>query len=226
MVNFKHLPLTAMHLMGVNAALSRYHRGKIKTLIYHNVLPRTETFPGSLAPLEFERHIVLIKEKYNPVYLDESGAIVGFAGDKINVLITFDDGFTNNFEYVFPLLLKHGLKATFFLIVDCVETGSNSDHSATLFTLPRPNGRRVPNGIAAADSGNDVGRHDLWLAHVCAYGSHPNRLGRRRIDCARVSGTAQRTARHGRQNVCFSLGTLPAGPARGAHAFFQSDLHD
>ena len=26
--------------------------------------------------------------------------------------------------YVFPILVKHGLKATFFLIVDCIETGA------------------------------------------------------------------------------------------------------
>ncbi len=124
MANFKHLPLMAFGLIGVNAALSYYNRGKVKTLIYHNVLPDTASFPYALTPAEFERQIVLIKKKYNPVHLDESGAIVGFAPDRINVLITFDDGFINNYKYVFPILVKHGLKATFFLIVDCVETGA------------------------------------------------------------------------------------------------------
>jgi glycosyltransferase involved in cell wall biosynthesis len=124
MANFKHWLQMAVHLMGVNAALAHWNRGKVKTLIYHNVLPNTAAFPNALTPAEFENQLVLIKQKYNPVHLDESGAIVEFAPDRINLLITFDDGFINNYKYVFPILVKHGLKATFFLIVDCLETGA------------------------------------------------------------------------------------------------------
>ena len=122
MANFKKWLQMAVHLMGVNGALAHWNRGKVKTLFYHNVLPSTAAFPNALTPAEFENQLVLIKQKYNPVHLDESGAIVGFAPDRINVLITFDDGFINNYKYVFPILVKHGLKATFFLIVDCLET--------------------------------------------------------------------------------------------------------
>jgi glycosyltransferase involved in cell wall biosynthesis/peptidoglycan/xylan/chitin deacetylase (PgdA/CDA1 family) len=124
MANFKNVLLMAVHFMGVNETLAHWNRGKIRALIYHNVVPDTTAFPYALTPAEFERQIILIKNKYNPVHLDESGAIVGFAPDRINVLITFDDGFINNYKYVFPILIKHGLRATFFLIVDCVETGA------------------------------------------------------------------------------------------------------
>jgi glycosyltransferase involved in cell wall biosynthesis/peptidoglycan/xylan/chitin deacetylase (PgdA/CDA1 family) len=124
MANFKNGLLMAVHLMGVNGALAYWNRGKIRVLTYHNVLPDTTAFPYALTPAEFERQIVLIKKKYNPVHLDESGAIVGFAPNRVNVLITVDDGFINNYKYIFPILVKHGLNATFFLIVDCVETGA------------------------------------------------------------------------------------------------------
>jgi glycosyltransferase involved in cell wall biosynthesis len=124
MTRFKNALLTAVHVMGVNGALAHRNRGKIRALIYHNVVPDTTAFPCALTPAEFERQIVLIKKKYNPVHLDGSGAIVGFAPDRINVLITFDDGFINNYKYVFPILVKHGLRATFFLIVDCIETAA------------------------------------------------------------------------------------------------------
>jgi glycosyltransferase involved in cell wall biosynthesis/peptidoglycan/xylan/chitin deacetylase (PgdA/CDA1 family) len=124
MANFKNLTLMALGVLGVNSVLDHHNRGKIKTLVYHNVLPEAAAFPYALTPAEFERHVVLIKDHYNPVYLDECGAIVGLVSDRINVLITFDDGFINNYEYVFPILVKQGLRATFFLIVDCVETGA------------------------------------------------------------------------------------------------------
>ena len=168
MANLKNGLLMAVHLMGVNEALAHWNRGKIRALIYHNVVPDTTAFPYALTPAEFERQIVLIKKKYNPVHLDESGAIVGFAPDRINVLITFDDGFINNYKYVFPILVKHGLKATFFLIVDCVETGANSGHSRALFARDS-GGDRIQNRVAAANSGDDGGRDDLRLPYVFAH---------------------------------------------------------
>ena len=109
MANLKNGLLMGVHFMGVNGALAHWNCGKIRALIYHNVVPDTTKFPYALTPAEFERQIVLIKKKYNPVHLDESGAIVGSAPDRINVLITFDDGFINNYEYVFRILVKHGL---------------------------------------------------------------------------------------------------------------------
>ena len=104
MANFKNSLLMAAQLMGVNEALAHWNCGKIRTLIYHNVVPDTTAFPYALTPAEFERQIVLIKKKYNSVHLDQNGAIVAFAPHRINILLTFDDGFINNYEYVFPIL--------------------------------------------------------------------------------------------------------------------------
>jgi hypothetical protein len=64
MTDFKNLSLTALRFTGVNGALSHYNRGKVKTLIYHNVLPNTAAFPYALTPGDFERQIILIKENY------------------------------------------------------------------------------------------------------------------------------------------------------------------
>ena len=35
--------------------------------------------------------------------------------DKNSMLLTFDDGYYDNFKYVFPLLKKYNMKATIFL---------------------------------------------------------------------------------------------------------------
>ena len=126
-MQLKALAYQVARYSGINAICRRLNRGRIKTLIYHNVMPENSAFPFALQPDEFERHLEAVKKYYNPVSLNEDGEISGMRRDRINVLITFDDGFINNYEHVFPLLLKHGMKATFFLIVSCANNGAVPD---------------------------------------------------------------------------------------------------
>ena len=123
-MQLKALAYQVVRYSGANAICRHWNRGRIKVLIYHNVMPESSAFPFALQPDEFARHLKAIKKYYNPVSLDEDGEISGTRRDRVNVLLTFDDGFINNYEHVFPLLVKHGMKATFFLIVSCVEDGA------------------------------------------------------------------------------------------------------
>ncbi len=123
-MQLKALAYQVVRYSGANAICRHWNRGRIKVLIYHNVMPESSAFPFALQPDEFARHLEAIKKYYNPVSLNEDGEISGTRRDRINVLLTFDDGFINNYEHVFPLLVKHGMKATFFLIVSCVEDGA------------------------------------------------------------------------------------------------------
>jgi hypothetical protein len=107
----KRLFLSMLERSGANAYFRSAHFGQMKTLIYHNVLSDSLAFPGSLSPSTFERHLIAIKQDYNPVWFDQSGKISGVGRDRINVALTFDDGFINNYDVVFPLLLKHDVKA-------------------------------------------------------------------------------------------------------------------
>ena len=145
---------------------------------------------------------------------------------QINVLITFDDGFINNYEYVFPILVKHGLKATFFLIVDCVET------EATRVIAER-------SSRATEEAGTEYRTLSLsqiqeMMAAGMTFGSHTfSHTDLTQTEWAEgisiASGSAERLGTLlGRdvQIIRLSVRALQAGPARSARGLVRPDLHD
>ncbi len=89
----------------------------ILTLMYHRVA-NTICDPWHLcvSPQNFEAHLKWLKEENIAISLTELEAILN--GEKLEsykVLLTFDDGYTDNFTIVKPLLEKYKLPAIFFL---------------------------------------------------------------------------------------------------------------
>lgn len=69
-----------------------------------------------VAPGEFERQLKwLVDNGWRFAFLSELGEV---AGQSKTVVLTFDDGYRDNFTSAHPLLLKYGAKATLFLVVD------------------------------------------------------------------------------------------------------------
>lgn len=73
---------------------------------------------------QFNEQIAYLKEHLTLVTLDEALAFIdGKAKDRTprsRVLITFDDGYMDNFEAAFPILRSHGAQGVFFLTTDLV----------------------------------------------------------------------------------------------------------
>jgi peptidoglycan/xylan/chitin deacetylase (PgdA/CDA1 family) len=75
----------------------------------------------SVSPAQFESHLSLLKERgYHVVTLD---ALLGFLANGTPlpakpVILTFDDGYTDNYTYAYPLLRKYAMVGHFFIISD------------------------------------------------------------------------------------------------------------
>ena len=64
----------------------------------------------------FAEHMQYIKKHFTVVTLDDLAEILkGKITDKRYALITFDDGYIDNYSKAFPILLKNEIAATFFL---------------------------------------------------------------------------------------------------------------
>lgn len=85
---------------------------KILILAYHRVYPGYHTEPDV-----FEWQIKTLKNKFVPITLEQT--IKFIKGEfKINndgFVITFDDGWADNFFYAYPILKKYNIPATIFI---------------------------------------------------------------------------------------------------------------
>lgn len=88
----------------------------LRILVYHGICNDQPWLFNSryLSEAQFEEHLKLIRHLYHPVSLKD--VITGnLSVDKLNVLLTFDDGLKNNFSHAFPLLKKYKVPAVFFV---------------------------------------------------------------------------------------------------------------
>ena len=98
-------------------------------LMYHGVVPDIETDPvlsyGQIHASGFEWQMRWLQN--NAVVVSLADAITAIQiGQKLPsraTVLTFDDGFQNNFEIAFPILEKYQLPATFFVSVAHLEPG-------------------------------------------------------------------------------------------------------
>jgi len=74
---------------------------------------------------DFRAQLLFLKEHFHVTTLEEMLWLIRNPHSirRVEVLITFDDGYRDNYEIAFPILREHGLQATFFLVTSYV--GSN-----------------------------------------------------------------------------------------------------
>jgi peptidoglycan/xylan/chitin deacetylase (PgdA/CDA1 family) len=96
--------------------------------MYHSVLPdpllRADSLGGIIHfEAEFRAQMEVLAREFNPVSLDDVLKYVHEGKDlsKRSVVVTFDDGYADNYEVAMPVLNQVGVPATFYATVDCVE---------------------------------------------------------------------------------------------------------
>ena len=105
------------------------HKLEIPILMYHNILANHEAggTPSSIYEHQFEEQMnYLAENNFETITLPDVLELTNNKNKntKKPVVITFDDGYENNFTYAFPILKKHNLKATIFIIVNRVASAN------------------------------------------------------------------------------------------------------
>ncbi len=95
----------------------------VPILMYHHVKPNSIKDLNTVSPENFKRQMkFLSKYGYKVLSLDEYMAIKKSGGKFAHnsVVITFDDGYEDNYIYAYPVLKKFNFSATEFVISDLV----------------------------------------------------------------------------------------------------------
>lgn len=94
----------------------------LRVLMYHRIADDQETDILCVSPFRFSEQMRWLKEKgYTVLTLDEAmkGLSMGTLPERA-VLITFDDGYRDNYENAFPVLGREALPATVFPVTSFV----------------------------------------------------------------------------------------------------------
>lgn len=87
-----------------------------RILMYHHVSPDAPASGMNITPERFESQLVWLKKRgYRFVTLSE---LVARPADERRVVLSFDDGYADNYTHAFPILKRHQAKATIFLCPD------------------------------------------------------------------------------------------------------------
>lgn len=104
-----------------------YNATKVPILCYHSV---NDSYCVHVDPIpieNFEKHLIILKKNFNVISLSN---LVNYLIDQTPiperaVVVTFDDGYVDNYTNAFPLLKRYGIQATFFLVTSFINHDIN-----------------------------------------------------------------------------------------------------
>jgi len=107
--------LGACFILG-NILLSQYR--VVPIMMYHNVDYSDSVKTDTVSTERFRTHMEYLKKNnFQVIALEElvNGLREGEKFSNKTVVLTFDDGYANNFKHAFPILKEYGYQATFFI---------------------------------------------------------------------------------------------------------------
>lgn len=114
--------VTSFYVEADTTADTEKQAGEYSTvaLMYHSINEEPFTSLTSLfvKPNDFEDHLATLNSmKYEYVFADEFQT-----SDRPTVMLTFDDGYEDNYTEMFPILKKYHAKATIFMVTSKIDT--------------------------------------------------------------------------------------------------------
>ncbi len=140
----RKLVIRYLSRIALPALFRRLHRNHVAVLMYHGVMPdEVAVAEGDCLQVkasDFRQQMEYLKKHYAVCSLHEAYSQIGEAGAKPRAVVTFDDGYANNYLTAFPILRELGIPATIFVVTGKIGTDKvfwwDRLHLATRGTVP------------------------------------------------------------------------------------------
>lgn len=129
LLSIKNTVLKACSALQIPQSALYFTQNRARIVLYHGVYPYIDNWgifnyrKKFITPGAFRKQMVWIKKKFEILPLSRLVELIvsqkGFP--KRSIAITLDDGYKNNFDYVFPILQELNIPATIFLTTDFVD---------------------------------------------------------------------------------------------------------
>lgn len=155
----------------------------IRMLCYHRISD-DDMFNGRVSCVStqrFSNHIMYLKEKgFTFLRLKDIRRYLN--GDlklpKKSIVLTFDDGFKDNYTNAYPILKSHGISGTFFVTVMALEQNELLGHHKNYLNLPRESEKDIAERIYLScddlremhKNGMDIGSHGMTHSRISKLG--------------------------------------------------------
>ena len=130
---FRSFRRQGISLYSLDSMIQRPAMASVPILLYHDLesaqcKSNKSTLPGvdTVVPLAtFDRQLAYLSHhQYKSISLAEFFHLRKTSGDLRNkIVLTFDDGHKSNFELALDCLLRHGFRATFFVVSGNIDQG-------------------------------------------------------------------------------------------------------
>lgn len=98
-------------------------RNVIHVLMFHQVNHSNNAMGLSINPDLFEELVVFLKSRYELINFDQAVERLTTNDQPTGCVLTFDDGYRDNYDFAFPILKKHAAPATIFVTLDALDSG-------------------------------------------------------------------------------------------------------
>lgn len=108
-----------------NKCLLYYKAESLRVVYYHMVTDKNHSYyfhNKAISPINFRDQIRFLKKHFEIISLNQAIQMAeNKSALKKKLVLTFDDGFSENYSVIAPVLVDEKVTATFFLITNCID---------------------------------------------------------------------------------------------------------
>ena len=114
----KNQILNTLHAVGATSLLRARKKNQLTVLSIHRISDERNTFWNPIQPKTFDLLCQYVKKHYSVIGFDQINDLESNS-KRPYIILSFDDGYYDFYEFALPILVKHGLPSNHNIVNEC-----------------------------------------------------------------------------------------------------------